>query len=113
MRKVLIISPDPETGRMLTLAFELAGWEVEQATGVRDAKANGAKLVVLDMVEGAGGFRKALTASSFKGAKVVALAPRGEKEEDVRERLARANLVVRRPFELVGLVRMADGLVSK
>jgi hypothetical protein len=113
MRTILIISPDPETGRSLELAFELAGWEVRQATTIKGSKADGADVVILDMIEGLGEFKKAVTVRSFKKAKVMALAPRGMGEEAVTEKVPRANFVVRRPYELTHLVRTAEELFGE
>lgn len=113
MKDILIISPDPETSRMLELAFELEGWRVDQATTVKGAKAMSAMVVLLDMVEGVDEFRKALTAKSFKGAKVVALAPRGMGEGVVELKVPRTDLVVRRPYELTHLVKASGELISK
>jgi len=103
MKTILIISPDPETGRSLELAFELADWEVRQATVVKGSKAEGADVVILDMVEGVDDFK--LSARSFKGARVVAIAPRGMDEGAVVEKVPRANAVIRRPYELIHLVK--------
>ena len=113
MKTILIISPDPETGRSLELAFELADWEVRQATTMKGSKADGADIVLLDMIEGVGEFKKAVSARSFKGAKVVALAPHGMNEGAVTEKVPRANMVIRRPYELTHLVDMAENLVRK
>lgn len=113
MKTILIISPDPETGRSLELAFELADWEVRQATTMKGSKADGADVVLLDMIEGIGEFKKGVSARSFKGAKVVALAPRGMDEVSVTEKVPRANLVIRRPFELTHLVSMTEDLAGK
>ena len=113
MKNILIVSPDPETGRTLELAFELAGWDARQVTTIKGSKSGTTDVVILDMIEGVDEFKKAVTAKSFKGAKVMALAPRGVSEGNVEERIPRADMVFRRPYELTHLVKAADELISE
>jgi len=112
VKRILIITPDPEAGRTLELAFDLAGWGVSHVGTVRGTHPSGAGVVLLDMVDGTDEFRK-VGKQSFKGAKVVAIAPRGEGEDSIMKSVPRTDAVVRRPYELTHLVRTVEGLVSK
>ncbi len=112
MKRILIVSPDPEEGRILELAFELKGWEVEHAVGFKSSHGEPAEAVLVDMIEGSEVCKKRLTRAAFKGSKVAAIAPRGEDAGVLEKKMPRIDLMIRRPYNLTHLVRLVDGLVG-
>ena len=108
MHTVLIISPDPEAVRTLSLAFELDGWEAKAAATPEGVTSVGhADVVLLDMVEGLSPWKKGNIARSLMpGAKKVVILPRGMGPEDAERPLGDMDAVVTRPYELVHLVRL-------
>ena len=113
MKRILIITPDPEAARTLELAFELDGWEVAHSATVKGAHAGKTNLVLLDMVEGAHAFEKEIDKATFKGMRIMAIAPRGKREKAVKEGLPMTDLVLKRPYELTHLVKTAGELIGE
>ena len=94
MKTILIISPDPQTNRMLSLAFELDGWEVSATTSA-DSLSGSHKpdIILYDAVEGAGDFKKDNFAKLQSKAKVMIIPPRGMDEEDIKKKLPNVDFV--------------------
>jgi hypothetical protein len=114
MPTILIASPDPETTQLATLAFELDGWDVEvEYRPVLVKAGTPAEVVLLDIPElertaEATEMRKA----SGQGAKSIVILPRGMGSEKVRRSFGEADRFVRRPFEIMSIVRLARELAS-
>ncbi|MFH1830027.1 MAG: hypothetical protein ABH871_04540 [Pseudomonadota bacterium] len=112
MKKIIIISPDPEMRRMLTLAFELDGWKVKTAATIDSTSKSGkADLILFDMAEGSKAFKKDDFEKAPSKAKVVVIPPRGMVEKDIKQEAPNADLIIPRPFELMHLVRTASEMV--
>lgn len=110
MHKALIVSPDPQTARMLTLALELEGWETSQSTEPSASMTRGMDAIILDLVEGEHEVKaaaKGLETAVKAGAKAVVILPRGYDREKAAKQLSRANLIITRPFHLTTLVKQA------
>jgi DNA-binding response OmpR family regulator len=115
MPTILIVSPDPETAEMVTLAFELDGWKLIAATPPGNSAVGvSADVSLIDLPD-----RHALSehARDEKGRdrarkKTLVLLPRGMTAEEGRRVLGDANLFVRRPFELTNLVARAHELAA-
>ena len=113
MKTILIVSPDPETSRMLTLAFELDGWKVRTAATIDSAsKSVSADLILFDMAEGSNAFKKDDFTKVPSKARVMVIPPRGMDEEDVKQVAPNADLVMPKPFELMHLVRTAGEMTA-
>lgn len=107
MNKALIVSPDPETATMLTLALELEGWEAGHTTEPSDSMAHSVDAVVLDLVEGLHELKSAEKNLSVfgDGPKKVVLLPRGCDRQRAEKQIASADLLITRPFHLTNLVK--------
>ena len=113
MKTILIISPDPQTNRMLALAFELEGWEVFAATNADSASPpHKPDIILYDAAEGAGSFKKEHFLRLQSKAKVMVISPRGMDDEDIKNKLPFVDFVSRRPFELMHLVHAAGEILS-
>ncbi|MFA4875412.1 MAG: hypothetical protein WC690_08750 [bacterium] len=114
MRSILIVSPEPESARMLSLAFELDGWTAHEATSVEDARGiKDANTVIIDAIEGASELKKTEQWKSLAHAcgtvgRPIVILPRGMEEAEARRKIGDACLLVRRPYELIHLVKLAD-----
>ncbi len=106
-----IISPDPEGARMLALAFELHGWEVGLAAELQQLsrlpRREEVALTLLDLADAAAARQPAFRREGIPG-RFIVIAPHGMSEEESRRRYAFADLVVRRPYELLSLVKLAE-----
>ena len=118
MSTVVVISPEPEARRILTLALELAGLEVASAVSPEEAKktASDAAALLLDMVDDSDdqwdAARYALGIARSAGARAVLLLPRGRDGARLPRGADGAALVVRKPFELLALVEQVQELAS-
>lgn len=113
MKTILIISPDPQANRMLSLAFELEGWQVFAATTADSASpSHRPDIILYDAAEGAGSFKKENFLRLKSKAKVMLISPRGMNEEDIHQKLPNVDFVTHRPFELMNLVRAAGEILS-
>ncbi len=113
MQKALIVSPDPQTARMLTLALELEGWETRQSAEPSASMAHGVDAIILDLIEGEHEVKaaaKGMDAAVKAGAKTVVILPRGYDREKAARQLSRAALIIARPFHLTNLVKQATEL---
>lgn len=107
MQKALIVSPDPQTARMLTLALELEGWETKQSAEISAPMTRGVDAIILDLIEGEHEIKaaaKGMDAAVKAGAKAVVILPRGYDREKAAKQLSRAALIIARPFHLTSLV---------
>jgi DNA-binding response OmpR family regulator len=112
MKSILIISPDPQTNKMLSLAFELDGWEVSAATSADITSTTKSDIILYDAVEGIRGMKKDDFSKLQTKAKIMIIPPRGMDEEDIKKKLPNVDFVSRRPFELMHLIRTATEIVS-
>lgn len=116
MTTVVVISPEPEARRILTLALELAGLEVAAAVDPEEAKgvATNEAALLLDMVDNSDdqwdAARYALGIARSAGAPAVLLLPRGRDGTKLPRGVEGAALIVRKPFELLALVEQIRGL---
>ncbi len=113
MKTILIISPDPQTNRMLTLAFELDGWRVFAVTTAESASpSHRPDIILYDAVESIANFKKINFSKLQSKAKIMVIPPRGMNEEDIQQKLPNVDFVTHRPFELKHLVRAAGEILS-
>lgn len=115
MHHILISSPDPESLRMLELAFELSGWRVETALRLDrlpPSDQTTPRIVLLDLVT-MEDFRPSLITQRHAREKTIVIAPHGIGEAEARKRFAGAHLVLLRPYELIGLTRDAQELAHE
>ena len=114
MMRILIVSPDPENARMLSLAFELEGWETNQSSTLPEGALNGTDAVVMDLVEGE---REARAAAKrigrVAGPTTAVVLPRGYGRERAADQFRSVDLIVPRPFELTRLVQQITELARK
>lgn len=118
MPKVLIISPDPESRRILQLAIELGGMETETAVDAFGAPAADCVAVLADMVDDSesqwDAARRALALKSAgKSPPVALILPRGRTPARLPRGIEKAGLLVKRPYELLVLVGMMKELTDK
>jgi hypothetical protein len=116
MPRMLVVSPDPQTARMLSLAFELEGWETDSSVEMPKGVAGRIDAIVYDFVEGDRRMKAAaseLEGAGGKGAKRIAILPRGLRREKAQRHLGGADLIVSRPFDLASLVRSVAELAGK
>ena len=114
MHRILIVSPDPETSRMLALAFDLAGWEVQETTDVARSTSftRNRALTLMDMAAFSHEPRARSVRTSVVGPLMI-LAPHGMTPEVAAKRFAKADLVITRPFELLSLLHRAERLLQQ
>lgn len=115
MPSVLIISPDPEARRMLQLAFELEGLLSHTAIDAGEAKALAPQAdgIILDMVDGsAPQWEEARRVIKLGVTPTTFLLPRGWDERKAPKATAPADLLVRKPYELLGIIRQVKGMVE-
>jgi hypothetical protein len=106
MRSIAIVTPDPEAGEVLSLAFELDGWQaaVSSSRGAAGAKAD---LVLFDMGEGADESElRSLAGAHMAKGRLILILPRGCLSAKMASQAAGATCIPR-PYELTHLVRMA------
>ncbi len=113
MRSVLIVSPEPESARVLSLAFELDGWTAREISSFdHPEQLKGANVVIFDAIEGGSELRNAdqwnmIVRECGKNCALIIILPRGAMEADTRRRIGDGPILVRRPFELLQLVKSA------
>jgi len=116
MPRMLVVSPDPQTARMLSLAFELEGWETDSSADMPEGGSGALDVIVYDFVEGGRLLKE--TASKLadmggKGTKRIALLPRGLRRDKAAKHLGFADLIVARPFKLTRLVQQIRELARR
>lgn len=111
MPRMVIISPEPESARMLALAFDLHGFEVGLAANLQELRRlprhEEVELTLLDLIDAADARQPGLKRGQIPG-RLIVIAPHGMTEEEARRRYVFADLVVRRPYELLSLVNLAE-----
>ncbi len=113
MRSILIISPDPDTLKTLTISFELKGYEISSAMEVKNAYADKADIVILDMIDSSNWKEvrsAARLAAESKSAHTALLLPRGfhgRLPSGIDEAF---ELIVEKPFELIKLIEKIHAL---
>lgn len=112
MPNVLIISPDPETRRAIELALELKGVSVTGGNAVS------ADAVVIDLVgEDHSKWGNLLAVSkknaALRGAKTAVILPHGSFTPKVLQTLDRADLIIKRPFELLDMIEKISSMAGK
>lgn len=116
MPTALIISPDPETRRLIALGLELRGHETTQAVDVEEMAHSDRPVdcVLLDMVDASSwNEARALSRAAREAGDpfTVLLLPRGFQEGHPRGPAAPFHCIVRKPFELMQLIRrIAEGM---
>lgn len=111
MPDILIISPDPETRRMLEIAFELADASVKSQVNKNFLNKGAARAdaVVIDLIgEGHSRwpdyFSALKKAPALSNAKTAAILPRSPDNSKASKYLDGADLIIKRPFELFDVV---------
>lgn len=120
-RKILIISPDPESRRMLELAFELDGFETRSAVDDRGPlTAGGADAILIDMVEDSkdewSAVRLALLRSKRtsrrRTPKTAIVLPRGYGGSKPPKGVLIPDAIFRKPYELLNMIRQVGQLAA-
>lgn len=119
MPDILIISPDPETRRMLEIAFELADASVKSQVNKNFLNKGAARadVVVIDLI-GDGYprwpdyFSALKKAPALSNAKTAAILPRSPNNSKASKYLGGADLIIKRPFELFDMVKRVTGLTK-
>ena len=117
MPTILTVSPDPETRRMLGLGFELKGFDIISEVDVQGARhsATGAEIMLLDMVD-ASQWNEAEAAARLAQTSGCALAalllPRGFQGDPPTGIRKGFGLIVRKPYELMDLIRKIIAALS-
>lgn len=119
MPDILIITPEPETRKILELAFGLAGANVksEVSTNFLSKGKARADAVIVDLIgedpsRWQDYFSALKKAASLKGTKTVALLPRNHLNTKVSKNLDGIDLIVKRPFELFDVVEKITELTK-
>lgn len=111
MRRMVIISPDPEGARMLALAFDLHGWEVGLAADLQQLqhlpRRKDAELNLIDLVDASAARQPGLRREAVAG-RLIVIAPHGMSGEEAQRRYGFADRIVQRPYELMSLVKLAE-----
>lgn len=119
MNKVLIISPDPETTKILSLRLEIEGLKVYTALGLEDAKSyvqtGEPKVAVIDMVnfdeEEVKEISKIIKSLNQKKMCSFLLLPRVSRNTNI-PRLPHTSLVIRKPYDLNVLVEEIQNTIK-
>jgi len=122
MRRILIISPDPETARMLDLRFDLDGYTVETTLDMKEARnvarRNPYHVFLLDMIETDRSQMKevqelAKYARANRGIQTIVLLPRGQRDLKLKKPGWKPDLIIKKPYELGQLVASLSCLVIR
>lgn len=117
MHKIMIVSPDPDTRRMLELAFDLNGFAASTAMDIPKSGID-VDLLLLDLIKEEKKTKPTLsrisdTRNRVKGSKLVLLLPRGRGAEEPAKWQENADMVVKKPYELLGLVDCVKALAEQ
>jgi len=115
MNKIIIISSDPDTSRMLQLALDIKDYNVSlaQNTSELDINAANCKIVILDMDKGYDQSLNDWKAISTSNKRAIIILPRGKNSKRLNPKIRKGDLVVNRPFELGFLIDMIERAVKK
>jgi len=122
MYQILIVSPDPETSRILELKFELEGYRVHTFMGVKDMKCSEFHgfdcICIFDMVDTSREQMQELKlifdhVLSKRCLKTAILLPRGLPDLNVRGIISHPDIVLKKPYELSSLVRLINELTGR
>lgn len=114
MQSILIVSPDPENARMLSLAFELRGWQPHTMASLAElSKGENANVMIVDVVENWSKFKnsgewKTITRTVESGCRTIVILPRGTSEKNAGKSAGATPIFLRRPYELIHLLNLAD-----
>lgn len=115
MHKITIISPDPDTRRILELAFDLKGFSPKTVVDIPRSGTDD-DLILLDLVRDGGKSvhvtPKAMAGQKGKAGKLVVLLPRGSGAKEPEKWKDRADLIVKKPYELLSLIDSVEELAK-
>lgn len=119
MNKILIISPDPETTKILRLRLEIEGIDVGTALGQKDAgesiKSQDTLLTIIDMVnfdeEEIKEVKEIIKSLNQKKMCSILLLPRAAQNTNI-PKLPPVNLVMRKPYDLNVLVQEIQRMIN-
>ena len=116
MQKALIVSPDPQTARMLALALELEGLDADHEATLPESFPAGIDALLLDIVEGEHEVKegaKGLSEIEGKRPKTVVILPQGYDRARASKHFSKADLIVTRPFHLTSLIKQTIDLITE
>lgn len=116
MPNISIISPDPELRRMLEITLELKGASVKACVNAdfRGEDPAPGEVAVIDLAGFEPPLWKGILASAMnRRCKTAVILPRGHRAAQKDFTLARADLVVKRPFELMDLAEKILSMTGK